>query len=65
MPRSAARIIVLAESALEPGRPAGGSSGDQALITGVLRGLCVNCDLQYGCTYPKPPRGVWNCDEYV
>jgi hypothetical protein len=31
----------------------------------LFRGLCVNCDLRWKCTYPKPPQGVWSCDEYV
>ena len=57
--------VVLAEITVEIGRFTGGSSGDRAPITGVLRGLCVNCDLRRDCTYPKPPGGVWNCDEYV
>ena len=33
--------------------------------TGNLRGLCVNCDHRYECTFPRPVRGVWSCDEYV
>lgn len=41
------------------------SCGDWAPSSGVLRGLCVNCDHRYYCTYPKPPGGVWSCDEYV
>jgi hypothetical protein len=41
------------------------SIGNWEPATGILRGLCVNCDRRYDCTYPKPPSGVWSCDEYV
>jgi len=27
-------------------------------------GLCRNCALAAGCTYPKPVAGVWRCEEY-
>ncbi len=64
-PRSAAVIIVLSESTLDAARQTRSSSGEGAPFFGVLRGLCVNCDLQHDCTYPKPLSGVWNCDEYV
>jgi hypothetical protein len=65
IPRSAALIIVLSESSLKTGRQTGISSEEGASFLGVLRGLCINCDLRRDCTYPKPPGGVWNCDEYV
>ncbi|MHC4778968.1 MAG: hypothetical protein ACYTFG_10375 [Planctomycetota bacterium] len=29
-----------------------------------LKGLCVNCDERFGCSYQKPPEGVWHCAEY-
>jgi len=29
-----------------------------------LKGLCVNCEERFDCTYPKPPGGVWHCAEY-
>lgn len=41
------------------------SNGNWESSTDILRGLCVNCDRRYDCTYPKPPGGVWSCDEYV
>lgn len=28
-------------------------------------GLCANCDLWAGCSFPKPESGVWSCEEYV
>ena len=46
-------------------RFADASLGDREPPTGTLRGLCVNCDRRYDCTYPKSPLGVWSCDEYV
>ena len=35
---------------------------DQA--TTPRAGLCANCDLREGCTFPQPPGGVWFCGEY-
>ena len=29
-----------------------------------LKGLCVNCDRRFTCTYAKPETGVWRCEEY-
>ena len=29
-----------------------------------LLGLCSNCDNRNGCKLPKPPSGVWRCEEY-
>lgn len=31
----------------------------------VLKGLCVNCEHRDTCTFPKPPGGVWRCEEYA
>ncbi|MFB3816619.1 MAG: hypothetical protein ACE147_03040 [Candidatus Methylomirabilales bacterium] len=28
-----------------------------------LRGLCRTCAHAASCTYPKPPGGVWQCEE--
>ncbi|MBD3373281.1 MAG: hypothetical protein GF403_11275 [Candidatus Coatesbacteria bacterium] len=28
------------------------------------RGLCRTCRRAERCTYPKPPGGVWYCEEY-
>ncbi len=30
----------------------------------VFKGLCINCDLRFTCTLPKPETGVWYCEEY-
>jgi hypothetical protein len=30
---------------------------------GELKGLCRQCARRQTCTYPKPPEGVWQCDE--
>lgn len=27
-------------------------------------GLCVNCSERATCSYPKPPGGVWRCEDY-
>ncbi|RJO63479.1 MAG: hypothetical protein C4523_20240 [Myxococcales bacterium] len=29
-----------------------------------LLGLCANCDSRRRCKLPKPPSGVWHCEEY-
>jgi len=29
-----------------------------------LKGLCENCEERHTCIYPKPPEGVWRCEEY-
>ncbi len=31
--------------------------------TGEPRGLCLQCRNRMTCTFPKPPGGVWQCDE--
>jgi len=28
------------------------------------KGLCMICEKRETCTFPKPPGGVWHCDEY-
>lgn len=63
--RSTALIILFGANTRETARSESRSQGDRAPFPGGLRGLCVSCDLRFGCTYPKPPGGVWNCDEYV
>ena len=54
-------------------KPGAGISPDMKLISGreALRavtpadcvGLCVNCEDRDTCTFPKPPGGVWHCEE--
>jgi hypothetical protein len=63
--RGTARIHLFWANTRETGRSESRSHGEGAPFPGGLRGLCVSCDLRFGCTYPKPPGGVWNCDEYV
>jgi len=29
-----------------------------------ILGLCANCKHRDECTFPKPPGGVWQCEEY-
>lgn len=29
-----------------------------------LKGLCMNCENRFDCTLPRPPGGVWHCEEY-
>ena len=28
------------------------------------KGLCMNCDHRFTCSYPVPEGGVWQCEEY-
>lgn len=30
----------------------------------VIGGLCNTCQHKNTCTYQKPPKGVYQCDEY-
>ena len=30
---------------------------------GDAKGLCRQCARRLTCSYPKPPEGVWQCDE--
>jgi hypothetical protein len=30
-----------------------------------FKGLCVNCDRRFTCTFPRSESGVWSCDEYL
>ena len=27
-------------------------------------GLCMNCEHRRTCTHPRPPGGVWHCEDY-
>ncbi len=42
-------------------QPAASAAVPQAV---EYKGLCGNCDNHDGCTYPRPERGVWHCEEY-
>jgi hypothetical protein len=35
----------------------------EELDTTELKGLCRHCAIRITCRYPKPPGGVWHCDE--
>lgn len=39
--------------------------GDDLPTSHALRGLCATCALRDACEFPKPPGGVWRCEEYV
>ena len=34
-----------------------------AAVPGNAKGLCRQCARRLTCSYPKPPEGVWQCDE--
>jgi hypothetical protein len=38
-------------------------SSQAAPEPGNLKGLCRQCARRSSCTFPKPPEGVWHCDE--
>jgi hypothetical protein len=44
-------------------RPA--ATGEENVDTDSLLGLCTNCDHVNACLLPKPPGGVWQCEEYA
>lgn len=29
-----------------------------------LKGLCMNCENRFNCSFPKPQGGVWHCAEF-
>ena len=31
---------------------------------GQFKGLCINCENRYKCSYLKPNGGIWHCEEY-
>jgi len=37
---------------------------DQVSPLAELSGLCRNCSRASHCTFPKPPSGIWLCEEY-
>lgn len=40
------------------------SMGVEGMISGTEpRGLCKECVNRQTCQYPKPPGGVWHCEE--
>lgn len=46
-----------------PARPSSAEAGQPCEATD-FKGLCVNCENRFDCTFPKPPGGVWHCQEY-
>jgi hypothetical protein len=41
-----------------------GKDALRAVSPGDCVGLCVNCEDRDTCAFPKPPGGVWHCEEY-
>lgn len=40
------------------------STGVKGMVSGTeLKGLCRECTNRQTCQYPKPPEGVWHCEE--
>ncbi|UCD75549.1 MAG: hypothetical protein JSV91_01265 [Phycisphaerales bacterium] len=55
-PRAAPRV------APRPARRRAAPAAAEAPVP--LKGLCVNCEHRSACVYPKPPGGIWHCEEY-
>jgi hypothetical protein len=56
--RAGARQSLVAVARVFPEDP------DPMLATlGEVKGLCRQCARRLTCSYPKPPEGVWQCDE--
>ena len=34
------------------------------VISGRMKGLCINCDNRASCLFPIVEGGVWHCEEY-
>ena len=37
---------------------------DQSPESSHYKGLCRTCERRDSCTFPKPPGGVWHCEEF-
>jgi len=48
---------------LESVAPVFPTVSDPAAEAGNLKGLCRQCTERLTCQFPKPPEGVWQCDE--
>ncbi|MEW6470298.1 MAG: hypothetical protein AB1458_15395 [Bacteroidota bacterium] len=44
--------------------PESRSRDEQARRSAQTDGLCGNCDKAGRCTFFKPGKGVWDCEEY-
>jgi len=49
----------------EPGARKPAASPEPPREAGLPRGLCSTCENSRGCTFSKPPAGVWHCEEFV
>ena len=34
------------------------------VISGRMKGLCINCDNRASCLFPIVEGGIWHCEEY-
>ncbi len=39
------------------------AASDSSRTSGEWKGLCQDCRNRTTCTFPKPPGGIWHCDE--
>ena len=67
--------VMECEEFRQPGAASGGSSARHALADlpealdeeaerFLAVGLCATCTHRATCTLPRPPGGVWQCDDY-
>jgi len=40
-----------------------GAAGGDADVS-AHGGLCINCEHRWSCAHPRPPGGVWHCEDY-
>ena len=43
----------------------GSTENGEAALPPQEAGLCATCDNRNTCTFPKPPGGVWHCEEFA
>jgi hypothetical protein len=55
--------LVLTEQDLMPAKKTKETAAIKP-ISSEFKGLCMNCDHNEDCTYPKSESGVWHCEEY-
>lgn len=56
--RAGARQPLVAVASVFPAEP-----DPMRAAPGEVKGLCRQCARRLTCSYPKPPEGVWQCDE--
>jgi len=60
LPNPARPFTAIAQAAPIPGV----QMADRGPEASPYKGLCRTCERRETCTFPKPPGGVWHCEEF-